>query len=80
MCTVALLLHLGANVNVWTRTGESALMKAARRGYIRVVREILDWGSHMSNPFGDDGNTVLQHALLARNRELIQMILMYQNR
>ncbi|KAJ8350948.1 hypothetical protein SKAU_G00260780 [Synaphobranchus kaupii] len=66
LSTVAILLEAGAHVNAQTLGGETALMKACKRGNADVVRLLLEHGADC-NILSKHQNNALHFAKLSNN-------------
>lgn len=68
----AYLVGLGANLQL--SDGQSALMVAARRGYLGTVRELLSRGEKPET-VDDTGKTALHHAVLGDNPDILTTLM-----
>ncbi|KAG2456611.1 MPP8 phase, partial [Polypterus senegalus] len=66
LTTVAILLEAGAHVNLQQLNGETALMKACKRGNIDIVKLLLEYGAD-SNMLSKHQNNALHFAKLSNN-------------
>ena len=72
--TIVRLLHeLGADVNIVSNNGFTALHDAALNGHIAVVRLLHELGAHM-NIADNDGLTALQIAVTKGHQDVIQFL------
>lgn len=74
VAVIELLLAAGADVNVKTKTGSTALTTAASSESIRAVRLLLQAGADV-NAKDMWGYTALGRAKAAKNQEIVQLLL-----
>ncbi|XP_074644706.1 uncharacterized protein LOC141901387 isoform X2 [Tubulanus polymorphus] len=74
VCTVSLLLQLNAHANcVHSSTGETALMKAVKRGYKQITKLLLESGANFAAN-GPNDMTAAKLAKLMKNQDIHDMI------
>ncbi|XP_069677201.1 poly [ADP-ribose] polymerase tankyrase-1-like [Periplaneta americana] len=74
--TAMFLIEKGANVNVKkSSTGRTALMEAAERGYVEMVKLLLNNGSDVTLT-DKNGNTAMHYAAKGRDKHIVQMLVL----
>ncbi|KAG9330403.1 hypothetical protein JZ751_025524 [Albula glossodonta] len=73
LTTVAILLEAGAYVNAQTLNGETALMKACKRGNGDVVRLLLEYGADC-NILSKHQNNALHFAKISNNMAVLSSV------
>ncbi len=68
-------IKAGANVNQQNDAGETALMFAALKGHLEIVRELLKVPEIEVNKKNRDGNTALMFAAFKGHSEIVQELL-----
>ena len=70
------LIKAGADINIKTRFGHTALHLAAYYGHEQIVKMLLDAGSDI-NAKNNVGQTALYWALLTKNKNTIDLLKSY---
>ena len=73
--TVNLLLRAGADVNIASRYGVTALGLAAENGNASMVERLLQAGADPRLATSSEGQTVLMTAALAGNAAIVKLLL-----
>jgi ankyrin repeat protein len=71
---VKLLLDRGAEVNIKTGEGRTALMEAASRGHTATVQKLLDKDADIKAK-DNSGNTALMNAVVSGNLQTVKILL-----
>lgn len=71
---VKTLLEVGADADAALDNGETALIRAALRGYTDVVKVLLEAGANI-NPQRDQGLTALIAAMLSGHSDIVRLLL-----
>ena len=71
--TVDQLLRVGANLNLQSKNGQTALMLAVGEGFTSVAHKLLDWGADTA-PVDQLGMTAGKYAELFKHTEISELI------
>ncbi|KAK0507966.1 hypothetical protein JMJ35_009855 [Cladonia borealis] len=71
--TVELLLGLGADIDSQNFLGETALFRAAKQGYCRIIRVLKEHGANI-RALTKSGESVLLSAVVSNNRRLGKVV------